>query len=103
MTYEFHIGARINGYSNENVKIYGDQFTANSWAVNVTFPNGNEVLKKNSSYSITWTSQGDMPLVKIEFSSNGGSTWNLVANNVNNSGSYSWSTPDVVSSREIPN
>ncbi|MDZ7343497.1 MAG: T9SS type A sorting domain-containing protein, partial [candidate division KSB1 bacterium] len=63
----------------------------------VNSPNGGENWQAGSTHDITWTSTGSIGAVKIEFSSNGGSSWNTIANNAANTGSYSWQVPDVSS------
>jgi len=63
----------------------------------VTAPNGGELLSVGQSTDITWNSQaiaGATNKVKIEYSSDGGSTYNLIANNVANTGTYAWTVPD---------
>lgn len=67
--------------------------------VAVSYPNGGEVLTANNSDFITWTDQS-LPLVKLEYSSNGGSTWNFIANATSFSGTgfYNWTVPNIASS-----
>ena len=65
--------------------------------ITVTYPNGGEYLTKNTSYNVTWSSQNLDNKVKIEYSTNGGTSWTLIANNVTNNGSYQWQTPDIMS------
>ncbi len=58
-------------------------------SITVTVPNGGEVWKNGTTQSITWTSTG-VSLVNLEYSEDNGITWNLMAANQTNSGSYSW-------------
>ena len=58
-------------------------------------PNGGQKWKVNSAQDITWNWQGTVPQVKLEYSSNGGATYNLIAA-PNNTGSYTWTVPDDI-------
>ncbi|MBX3042977.1 MAG: choice-of-anchor D domain-containing protein [Ignavibacteriae bacterium] len=62
--------------------------------IRVTAPNGGESLPAGSYYTITW--EGTLPsdTVKIEYSTNGGSTWNKITNSAFGN-SFVW--------RNIPN
>jgi hypothetical protein len=61
--------------------------------VDVTSPNGSENWCAGSTHNITWTSFG-ITNVKIEVSSNGGSSYTtLTASTAASTGSYSWSIP----------
>jgi len=60
-------------------------------------PQGGEKLTVGSEFPITWTSSGLTSLL-IEYSTDGGSTWNLIAGNVPASdGEYPWTVPDKTS------
>ncbi|MFH2032111.1 MAG: hypothetical protein ABIJ40_16065, partial [Bacteroidota bacterium] len=61
--------------------------------ITVTSPNGGEYYKTNSAQSITWTSS-DVSNVKIEYSTNNGTSWNtIVASTPASAGTYPWVTP----------
>jgi hypothetical protein len=53
-------------------------------------PNGGETLPIGSAYDITWDSGGQIGFVKLERSSDGGSTWTSIVEGTTNSGSFSW-------------
>ncbi|MCX6149158.1 MAG: hypothetical protein NTX22_01390 [Ignavibacteriales bacterium] len=54
-------------------------------------PNGGEVLFVGKMFDVKWTSTG-ISNVKIEFSTNNGSTWNIItAGTVADSGKFEWS------------
>lgn len=82
-------------------------FTIDSAAptVNLTSHTGGQTIPGNgASSTITWTASDDhlgSNPVKIEYSSNGGSTWSTVATGLANSGSYAWTvpTPDTSTGR----
>ncbi len=58
----------------------------------LTSPNGGEQWEAGTTQNITWQSTGIAQL-KIEFTTNNGSSWNLIVDNYNNSGAYEWSIP----------
>ena len=61
-------------------------------------PNGFEVLEQGSSFDITWTWTGAVgATVDLELSTNGGATWTEVSTGVANSGTYTWTVPNVSS------
>lgn len=66
--------------------------------IEVTYPDGGEFFTANNIEFITWTDQS-LPSVKIEYSSNGGSTWNFIANAASFSGTgfYQWTVPNITS------
>jgi len=66
-------------------------------ALTVTSPNGGENLEVDSIYTITWTSEGIVNNVSLQFSVNNGSTWNSLTASTSNDGSYDWTVPDLVS------
>lgn len=66
-------------------------------SIMVTSPNGGEIWQVGCTYNITWTSTG-VSNVKIEYSSNSGSTWNtIVTSYPASNNSYSWPIPNTPS------
>ncbi len=67
-------------------------------SLTVTSPNGVEVWKVGESRNITWTKTGTIATVKLEYSTNGGTTYpNIIASSTSaTSGSYTWSVPDAI-------
>ncbi len=74
----------------------------------VQYPNGGEILPIGSTTNIRWSanlgatgsaainSSSSPNYVKIEFSTNGGSTWNIIkARNSAASGTYPWTVPNT--------
>ena len=62
----------------------------------LTSPNGGEVWNPGTTKTITWNSTGTVgPTVKLQYSTNGGTTWNTITNGTANDGSRSWSVPNV--------
>ncbi|MFC1839599.1 carboxypeptidase regulatory-like domain-containing protein [Thermodesulfobacteriota bacterium] len=66
--------------------------------IQVTAPNGGEEWIEDNTYDITWTAFDDhiqTDNVKIEFSTDGGSTWTTIVESTENDGSYSWALGDI--------
>ena len=64
----------------------------------ISFPNGGETLTGNSRYNITWVYHS-ISAVNLSYSSDGGSNWRSIANNVTASDrSYAWTVPNISSS-----
>jgi hypothetical protein len=64
----------------------------------VTSPNGGEQWAAGSTQTISWRSGGAVGDVKIEYSTDGGTSYSLVAADVQNTGSYAWIVPSAISS-----
>jgi len=63
----------------------------------VTSPNGGESWAVGSNQSITWSSQGSIANVDLEFSTDDETTWTTIIDATANDGSYNWTIPDAVS------
>ncbi len=63
---------------------------ANEKYITILTPNGNDVLDIGSLISVTWNSFGFSGGIKIELSRDGGSTFELIADNQPNVGFYNW-------------
>jgi hypothetical protein len=61
----------------------------------VTSPNGGETWTVGTTQSITWTSSNLTGNVKLEYSTNGGATWVVIAANTANDGEHSWQVPNA--------
>ncbi|MBU1096641.1 MAG: hypothetical protein KKB34_09200 [Bacteroidetes bacterium] len=66
--------------------------------IEVKIPNNGEVWEANTSKLIQWASNG-VDSVKIDFSSNNGITWSEIVNNLENTGSYDWTVPNINSTQ----
>ena len=68
-------------------------------AINIISPNGTEAFPGSTSQNITWYST-NVANIKIEFTSNNGSSWATVASSVASSaGTYTWSVPNITSTQ----
>ena len=71
--------------------------------VTILSPKANDVVRGGESYEILWKAEPAESefgtKVTVEFSKDGGKTWETVAENVANSGKYSWKVPRVDSTQ----
>ena len=61
----------------------------------IVAPNGGENWVAKSPQSVTWQTRGTVSKVTLEYTVDNGTTWNLVAASVDNTGSYTWNLPDI--------
>ncbi len=69
--------------------------------VSVTSPVGGETWKAGSVHPITWTASDDVGVTAVDlaYSTDGGASYpNSIATSLTNTGSFSWTVPNVVSS-----
>jgi subtilisin family serine protease len=66
-------------------------------SLTITSPNGGETLYAGTSHEITWNWTGSIAKVDLEYSPDGGKTWNSIAVSVDNDGSYDWNVPGTPS------
>jgi hypothetical protein len=62
-------------------------------SINITSPNGAEALYAGETFEITWTSEGDINYVRIEYSVNNDTGWTEIVVSTDNDGSYDWIVP----------
>jgi len=71
--------------------------------VTILSPKSNEVLKAGETYEILWKAEPAESefgaMVTVEFSKDGGKSWETVKENVPNSGKYLWKVPTVDSTQ----
>jgi len=69
-----------------------------STRLTVTSPDGGEVWVQGDAHDITWwRADNTSPFVRIEVSSDRGSSWSDVTASTENSGKYHWTIPDIPS------
>lgn len=94
-----------NGAQVDDVVIRAFSPSANQApTVTVTSPGGGETWTAGSQRTITYTANdpdgGPNPLaIAIDFSSNGGGSWQPVTSGQNNTGSFVWTVPQVATSQ----
>ncbi len=87
---------RISNSANSAVNdISSSVFEIAAPYITVTAPNGGNNLMVGNNYYITWASLG-VPNVKVEFSTNGGTTWTTLAANTANVGYFYWNIPNQI-------
>ena len=64
----------------------------------LAFPSGDERLLAGTVQTIIWSAGEELEFVKIEYSTNNGSTYRTIANQVLNNGRYDWVVPSDISS-----
>ncbi len=57
-------------------------------------PNGGDVLYSGNNRNITWDASTFYTHVRIEYSTDGGLTWNIIDSYESNDGSYYWTVPN---------
>jgi len=69
--------------------------------VTILSPKANDVVKAEDSYEVLWKSEPAESefgaMVTVEFSKDGGRSWQNVGENVPNTGKYMWKVPSVLS------
>jgi Leucine-rich repeat (LRR) protein len=102
-TYYFVVKAFTNSGSHNQSTVVSDYSievsatTAEAKTLTVTSPNGGETWEGTTAHNITWTSTGAIANVKLEYSTNNGSSWNTISASTANSGTYDWTVPNTPS------
>ncbi len=60
-------------------------------------PNGGEYWVAKSPQVITWTTQGSIPKVNLDYTTNDGGIWIPIISGISNVGSANWNLPDIKS------
>lgn len=91
---------RITNVDNSSLfDISEPSFNINGYDLTITNPLGG-TYNKNSNLTINWSADPRIVALKIEFSSNNGTNWSQIADNVLASlGAYSWTLPNVAGSQ----
>ncbi|MEK7263251.1 MAG: T9SS type A sorting domain-containing protein [Bacteroidota bacterium] len=74
-------------------QIYIKKFTNTLNSLALITPNGNENWCEQEYYDITWNSTGSITNVKLDYSTNGGSSFQNITSSTSNTGTYSWHVP----------
>jgi|GEM_PF-5306169 len=98
---------RVSQNGNPALSAISDTFNIRG-VLHVTGPNGGQTLTVGGATSIQWDATGTMPKVKLELSTNGGSTWpTVIATLATALGSgtspvantYAWTVPDAITAQ----
>ena len=68
-------------------------FTVTAAQPVLTSPNGAEQWWSGSAYSITWTAATFYSTVRLEYSLDNGTTWQVISTGATNNGTYNWTVP----------
>lgn len=68
-------------------------------SLTLTSPNGGENWSAGSARTVTWTSSGVTGNVRLDYSTNGGSTWTSITSSTANDGSEAWTVPNVATTQ----
>ena len=66
-------------------------------AITVISPNGDEIWQIGSSHNITWTSVNTSDQVNVHLSRDAGSTWEIIGENIEDTGQYDWTVTGELS------
>ncbi|MDD3460826.1 MAG: hypothetical protein PHW28_05975, partial [Mesotoga sp.] len=89
---------KISDVSNSSIKD-SSASTFVLGTVAVTSPNGGEEFQAGTTQPITWTAATSVQNVRIDYSTNNGTSWNsIVSSTLASAGTYNWSIPTNISS-----
>ncbi len=83
-----------------NYDVSNAVFTINLPTPQLTSPNGGETFRSMNSHNITWDAGTVASNVKLEYSVNNGASWNSIISSASNTGTYSWTVPQMVTTTE---
>jgi len=89
--------AKATDKEGNTVTLGSKTITINNPTLTLISPNGGESWEVGTSRSIQWVSTGSVGDVKIEYSTDNGSSWSIVSSSASNTGNYSWTVPTVES------
>jgi hypothetical protein len=90
---------KISDVSNPSTNDLNDgSFSIERPSIDVKKPNGGEILRIGEYFPIHWDWTGQFNTVKLEYSTDGGSSWNTIIANTQNDGDHYWLVPNTPSS-----
>jgi hypothetical protein len=74
-----------------------------TYFIDLLTPTGSEVLSGGQSFNLNWSTSGTgtISFVDLSYSTNGGTSWILVADNTANDGVYAWTVPSLTGGTAI--
>ena len=96
---------KIIGFDSKDRKVGGDQSDApfTIEVMEITSPNGGEILRSGTPVNITWRTnetKREVAKVKLYYSTNGGAKWILMDTVSGDPGTYPWTVPPVKHERK---
>ncbi len=72
-------------------------------SLEILSPNGGELWKAGTSQAISWTSEGEINKVNLQYSIEGGVNWHTIISNVSNTAenSFTWDIPEELASNLV--
>lgn len=67
-------------------------------SLRITAPTGSTVWTAGTQQAVRWTSQAAGSQVRLDYSTDGGSTWKTISSGTANDGSYAWTIPGSMDS-----
>ena len=91
--------AKVKIYDEDNITVYSESgsFTITDESVELYSPNGGELYNQGETHSIVWNAP-DATDIKIEYSTDGGFSWNTIISSTPANQSYAWTVGDIPSS-----
>ncbi|MDD3050934.1 MAG: C25 family cysteine peptidase [Candidatus Cloacimonetes bacterium] len=90
---------RMHGWAEENRPYLVVDYTSNLPQLTSALGGGSFVV--NESYSINWNNILSPSQLKIQFSDNGGVSWQDISGTINNTGSYLWNVSSVLTNQGL--
>jgi len=69
--------------------------------VDVTAPLGGEIIPAGIVKALNWSTTGCITTVRIDYSTNDGSSWDTITTNAANNGTFDWNVPVIPSTQAI--
>jgi ABC-type amino acid transport substrate-binding protein len=94
-----HCRVRICAVSGSPCDTSDADFTiSDHWMLQVTSPNGGEIWCVGSTYEVTWGSYCNLISqdIRIDYSTNGGVSWDTITSRTADDHSYMWTIPNTV-------
>lgn len=94
---------KIESTSNQSIQDISDvDFTIEGYSLDINSPNGGENWVSGSNRTIAWTADDNIDIISLDYSTDNGSSWNLIQSDLDASlGSYSWSVPNIPSTTTL--
>lgn len=84
---------RITSNNHNNISVKSGTFSVVN-SINISYPEGPDTLYKGEDELIRWTSLKDLGTLRLEYSKDSCKSWNPIAIEVTDTGSYTWRVPE---------
>lgn len=76
-------------------------FTISQPQITVTAPTALSQLQVGQTYNIQWSTGPGVTNVRLEYSTNGGTTWNTIVTSTTNDGNENWTVPNIAGTQTV--